>query len=95
MVRTSRFTPNERADIVLYGLRDPKGTSELCRKHDITPLTYARWKKQYIAGGLEALQPGGRTNIELYEKENRKLKLVIGELYVELEYLKKNTGMGK
>ena len=95
MVRTSRFTPNERADIILSGLRDPRSISELCRKHDIKPLTYARWKKQYLAGGLEALQPGGRTNIEQYEKENRKLKLVIGELYVELEYLKKNLGIGK
>ena len=90
----SRFSPDEKADIILLGLKDPKRMSELCRKHDIAPVTYSRWRRQFLAGGLEALQPGGTLSNQEQIKENQKLKQIVGSLYVELEYLKKRLGRG-
>ena len=94
MARKSRFSPEEKADIILLGLKDPKRMSELCRKHDIAPVTYSRWRRQYMAGGLEAMQPGGNRNSDEFIQENKKLKEIVGSLYVELDYLKKRLGRG-
>jgi transposase-like protein len=94
MVGRSSFTPNEKADIVLMGLKDPESISELCRRHDISPVTFSRWKKNFLSGGIEAMSPSSRTTYEDIQRENSRLKYVIGELYVELEYVKKKLGMG-
>ena len=91
----SKFTPDEKANIVLMGLRNPGKISEICRKHDIAPVTFARWKRYYLIGGLEALQRGKRLDAEELLKENEKLKTTIGKLYIELEYVKKKLGLGR
>jgi transposase-like protein len=95
MVGTSKFSPHEKAEVILMGLKSPGQISEICRKHNISPVTYAKWKKRYINGGLEAMKPGYKSEIDDIEKETLKLKTIIGELYVELEYLKKKLGMEK
>jgi len=95
MAGISRFTPEEKAEIVLLVLRAPDKTSEICGERQVSPITYSRWKKTYMAGGLEALRHGGRPlELEL-KQENEKLKVIIGQLYVELNYVKKNVEMGK
>jgi len=95
MVGKSQFSPHERAEVILMGLKNPGHISEICRKHNISPVTYAKWKKRYINGGLEAMKPGNRSEFDEIEKETLKLKTIIGELYVELEFLKKKLGMEK
>lgn len=95
MVGASRFTPQEKVDVVLFGLKTPSKVSEICRKHNIAPVTYSRWKRQFINGGMDALKPGRKSTHDMLDKENNKLKLIIGELYVELEYLKKTLEIGK
>jgi len=95
MVGMSRFSPHEKAEVILMGLKSPGHISEICRKHNISPVTYAKWKKRYISGGLEAMKPGMKNVNDEIERETLKLKTVIGELYVELEFLKKKLGMEK
>jgi transposase-like protein len=93
MVGKSNFSPQEKAEVILLALKSPDTISEICRKHNIAPVTFTRWKKHYLEGGMNALKPGTKSNSDIYEKETQKLKLIIGELYVELEYLKKKLGM--
>ena len=95
MVGRSPYTAQEKAEIVLSGLRSPGKISEVCRKHNISPISYTRWKKQYISGGLEAMSVKKRTDIDEVERENQKLKTIIGELYVELEFVKKKLERGR
>jgi transposase-like protein len=95
MVNKSRFSPQEKVDAVLFGLKSPGTVSEICRKHNIAPITYSRWKRLFINGGMDALKPGKNSTKDMLDKENKKLKLIIGELYVELEYLKKTLEVGK
>lgn len=95
MVGKSSYSPHEKAEVVLIGFKSPENISEICRKHNIAPVTFSRWKKHYLEGGLNALKPGTKSNSDIYEKETQKLKLIIGELYVELEFLKKKLGMIK
>jgi len=91
----SRFTPQEKVEIVLLGLKSPGSISEVCRRHDINPNTFTRWKKQFINGGMESMKPGIKNRKEMLDRENQKLKQIVGELYVELEYLKKTLAVVK
>jgi hypothetical protein len=75
--------------------KSPDYISDICRKHNIAQIKFARWKKQYLEGGLNALKLCAKSNSDIYEKETQKLKLIIGDLYVELEYLKKKGGNAK
>lgn len=93
MVGLSKFTPQEKADIVILGLKSPRQVSEICRRHNINPNTYSRWKKHFVNGGMDALKPGKKDYDNTLGRENQKLKQIVGELYVELEYLKKTLAV--
>jgi hypothetical protein len=71
------------------------GKSQFSPHEKAEVVTYAKWKKRYINGGLEAMKPGYKSEIDDIEKETLKLKTIVGELYVELDYLKKKLGMEK
>jgi len=90
-----RYTPSEKAEVVLLALRSPGHVAEVCRERQIAPVTFSRWKKIYLEGGLAALNKGGpKIEIEM-ARENVKLKETVGHLYCELEFLKKKLGMGR
>ena len=72
MSGTSRFTPEEKAEVVLLGLRNPDKISEICREKGVAPVTYMKWKRRYIAGGADAMGRAGnrqrRANRALNQK---------------------------
>lgn len=91
----SKFTPQQKAEVVLMGLREGENVSEICRKHNVSPISFTRWKRQYLSGGLEAMSGKKRIDLDDIQNENLKLKHIIGELYVELDYVKKKLEMGR
>ena len=86
---TRRFTPEEKAEVILLGLRNPGRVAEICRDHKVSPISFSRWKKKFVSGGLEALRKHREATSYELQKENAMLKEAVGRLYVELEYLKK------
>jgi transposase-like protein len=89
----SKFTPHEKAEIILQSLKSPESISEICRKNDIAPVTFSRWKKKYLMAGLDAMMGAKKVNTDEIERQNEKLKLIIGELFIELDYIKKKRGI--
>ena len=75
----SKFTPAEKARIVLESLNTNITTAELCRKHNIHPQTFYQWRDKFIAGGKASLNgtPNGDVCKNL-QKENDSLKKLIG-----------------
>jgi len=88
----SRFTLEEKADIFILVLRSPDKTSEICRERKVSPITYSMWKRTYIAGDLDTLRHDGRPLEKELRQENEELKVIIGQLYAELNYVKKTRG---
>ena len=56
---------------------------EVCRKYDISPNTYYRWKKKYSGMGVPELK-----RMKELEAENRRLKRMYSELSMENDALK-------
>jgi transposase-like protein len=65
-------TPEEKSQIVLEGLKSGN-IAETCRKHEIAPNLYYRWKDEVEAGAKAAL--GGRSAAVRPDAEQEKRPL--------------------
>lgn len=89
MVR-SKFTPQEKARIILESLNTNISAAELCRKYNVSPPTFYQWKEKFVEGGRASLS--GASNGDAcrsMRKEIDNLKRIIGELTVANDAFKK------
>ena len=102
MKKEERLTKQEKRDLVLNVLRNPKKMKELCGKYGVGISTFYKWRNRFLHGGmaeLEEYRTGPKSNRVETEKERelaRKLKESqdrINELATELEVLKKNGNL--
>ncbi len=88
-MRGSRFTEEQIIGVLKEG-EEGIATSELCRRHGISPSTYFKWKARY--GGLEVSEA---RRLRQLEEENRKLKQLLAEAALDnhalRELLRKNA----
>lgn len=64
-----------------------KSLAEVCRSHDIHPSAIYKWKKEYQENPKKAFS--GQGNLWKAEAEVEKYKRLVGELYAEIDFLKK------
>ena len=86
-------TPEEKWQIVLEGLKSGN-VAETCRKYEIAPNLYYRWKDEVEAGAKAAL--GGRSaaaqpDVE-QEKRIKQLERALGRSHLQIEILKNVLG---
>lgn len=86
-----RYTPDFKAKIAAEALRGMKTQNEIATEHGIHPLQVTQWKKQMLAG-LPSLF-GSKPDRNLAEQDALIAQLYqqIGQLKVEVDFLKKNA----
>ena len=84
-----RFTTKDKILIVMEFLETDIKMSELCRKHNITPGTFSKWKTRFIEGGKRSIESKGASVLLQHEREVDKLKQIIAEQTIVIEELKK------
>ena len=74
-----------KARIVLQGLQG-RPVAEICNEHQISPSLYYQWRDQFLAHVDKAfgVHQHARKEAQL-ERENAKLKRLVGELLLELK----------
>ena len=89
-----KFSPEERLSILQEGERE--GQTVTCRKYNLAPSLYQRWKQKYLQKGVEGLKPSYKRvdpHLRELEQENERLKKIITKqaLHIEIqgELLKK------
>ena len=70
-----KYTPEEKARIVLEGFRREVGVKDLCRREGIKPGAYYAWTKDFMEAGKERLtrdaaRDATRQEIEELKREN-------------------------
>lgn len=50
-----KFTPEQKAEIVLAGLRGDRTVRDVCREYEIAEHLYYQWRDPLIEGGKAAL----------------------------------------
>lgn len=66
-----------------------KKAAEICREHNIHPVLLSKWKKDFNEDPAKSFSGNG--NLWKAEAEVEKYKRLVGELYAEIDFLKKTT----
>ncbi len=80
------FSPEERLSILQEGQRE--GQTATCRKYNLAPSLFQRWKKKYLEQGINGLKssyPRVDPEKRALEEENERLKKIIARQALELE----------
>ena len=66
-----------------------KKAVEICREHNIHPVMISKWKKEFNQDPVKSFSGNG--NLWKVEAELEKYKKYVGELYAEIDFLKKTN----
>lgn len=70
---------------MLEGLKG-RPIGELCAEHEISQGQYYQWRDQFLANAAKAFEAGSATQRhDRLERENERLKRLVGELALELK----------
>jgi transposase-like protein len=83
-MKRREWDPKTKALIVLQGL---KGTpvADLCTEHRISQAQYYQWRDQFLANAAKAFDSKADKAQMHLERENAKLKHMLGEMAYELK----------
>ncbi len=90
--RTRRkFSADFKAKVVLEALRERDTVETIARKHELHPNQITTWKKEFLENVSAAFTVEGDLGEEKQRQEAEKEKLYsqIGQMKVELDWLKK------
>ena len=93
MTKKSR-TPRTAAfkkKVAIEALREDKTLNELASEHSVHPLLIGRWKKELI-NGAESLFESKKERKQDDEFDREILEKKIGQLTIEIDFLKKKLG---
>lgn len=82
------FTPEEKLQIVLAGLKGEATVTELCRRYGISQPTYYAWRDKVLSGAVEALSgPGASAELTKLRERVAELERTLGKKTLDLEIL--------
>jgi transposase len=97
MKEKRNWSPKEKLEIVLEGIKSENGISEICRRRGVSTVQYYQWKEKLVRSAGE-IYKHGRTGLMTKQKEGKleeKLKTkdaIIAEITEENLKLKKKYG---
>ncbi len=87
------FTSEFKSKVAIEALKGQKTVSELAAEFEVHPTQIKNWKKQLMEVSRAAFNTKQQQKAqELAEVERDRLYAQIGQLKVELDWLKKKTG---
>ena len=93
-----RFSSDEKIRVVLEGLRGSVSVKELCRRENITTVTYYKWSKAFLDSGKNGLTHDTKRDatsdeVRSLKDEVEALKRAVAEQVLENQRLKKSLGL--
>ncbi len=80
-----KWDAKTKALIVLEGLK-ARPIGDRCAEHEISQAQYDQWRDQLLANAANAFAPAGAPQRQgRLERENARLKSLVGELTLELK----------
>ena len=79
------WTSEEKAKIVVQGLKGRR-VAEICNEYQIHQTQYYKWREQFLENLPKVFETKAQSKKEeRLERENQKLKTMVGELHMELK----------
>ena len=92
MSKNTRWSGQQKIQIVMEFINTNIAVSELCRKHNLAPTTFYQWKDRFLEAGRTSLSGNtdrDRTTDGRARKEIESLQRLVGELTMANSVLKK------
>jgi transposase-like protein len=87
----NRRTAAFKKKVALDALREEKTLGQLASEHGVHPIQVSKWKKELI-DGCETIFQDKRERQKAEPWDREALERKIGQLTIELDYLKKKLG---
>ncbi|UWX57114.1 transposase [Chlorobaculum sp. MV4-Y] len=86
-----KFTPEFKTKVVLEALSERLPMAELAQKHELHPNQITQWKREFLDKASDVFSKGkkARKTEQDYQQESEELYKTIGQLKVEVDWLKK------
>jgi transposase-like protein len=88
----TRYTGEFKKKVAIEALKEQKTISEIAGMFQIHPNQVSKWKTQLLEGAVEIFEDGRKKKKEDKPSE-AELYQQIGQLQVELDWLKKKSGL--
>ncbi len=91
-----RYSPTEKAQIVLESLQEEKTLAQIAAEHKVHPNQISKWKTEALQGLPNLFTNEDRATRALqsaHERELQELYAEIGRLTTQLGWLKKKSGL--
>lgn len=87
------FTSDFKAKVAIEAIKEIKTISELARIYQVHPNLITQWKRTFLSGAGKVFDSGKdeASEIKKLKKENQELVHQIGQLSVDINWLKKKV----
>lgn len=92
-MKRRRFSDEFKAKVALEAVKGQRTVNELAQEFGIHINQINLWKKQLLEAAPEAFSKGKDRDAERLERERDRLYRKVGQLQVEVDWLKKKTGL--
>jgi transposase len=87
------YPPTLKAKVAVEAIRAQKTITELAQLYSVHPNLVTKWKRQALEALPEIFRQSNGRNGSVVDAEKDELFKQIGQLKVELEWLKKRSGL--
>jgi transposase-like protein len=86
-----KFSPEFKAKVAIEAIKEQLTLAHLSEKFEVNPVTISKWKSEFLANASAAFSASKDAGLEESTVPVEKLYAQIGQLKVELDFLKKSA----
>lgn len=91
-MKRRRFTDEFKAKVAVEAVKGQRTVNELAQEFGVHANQINQWKKQLLDGAAKVFGHGNDRESARTEEERDQLYRKVGQLQIELDWLKKRTG---
>lgn len=91
-MKRKKFSKEFKAEVAIEAIKGQRPVNELAQEFDVHPNQIARWKKDLLETAPEVFSQNKDREAKRIELERDQLFRKVGQLQIEVDWLKKKTG---
>ena len=92
-MKRRKFTDEFKAKVAVEAIKGDRTAKELAQEYGIHINQITLWKKQLLENAAQVFRRGKDKELERLEKERDRLYRKVGQLQIEVDWVKKKTGI--
>ena len=90
-----QYSADWKAKVALEAIKGQRTVQEIASHYEVHPTLVTHWKKQLLEGAAEIFSNGKRAAADADEELKAELYQQIGKLQVEVDWIKKKSGLSR